>query len=308
MTAYFTYQENSKMPTYATPEPISATIELGLGDVRISAGDGDTTVVEVHPSDPSEADDVKAAKLARVEYANGQLLVKVPKPRNWLSRKGASVDVTIELPAGSRLQGTAGLADVRCEGRLGDCQIKTGLGRIWVEQADTLTLRSGLGDITVEHATGRAEVTTGSGDVRLRQLDGSAVIKNSNGNTWVGIAGSDVRLSAANGAIDIEAAHGSVVAKSANGGVRVGEARHGSVVVETKLGDLEVGIPEGTSAWLDVSAVVGHVHNALETANAPDPSAETVEVRARTAFGDIVIRRASGAPQLSSLGSSRSAR
>jgi hypothetical protein len=69
-----------------------------------------------------------------------------------------------------------------------------------------------------------------------------------------------------------------------------------------------VRIREGTAAWLDASAGVGQVHNALESADAPEPSAETVEVRARTSFGDIVIRRASGAPQLSSLGSSRSAR
>ena len=65
----------------------------------------------------------------------------------------------------------------------------------------------------------------------------------------------------------------------------------GSVVLETKLGDLEVGIREGTAAWLDVRAAAGRVHNALEAADAPEPSAETVEVRARTTAGDVVIRR-----------------
>ncbi len=308
MTAYFTYQEGTEMPTYATPEPISATIELVVGDVHISAGDRDATVVDVRPSDPSAADDVKAAELTRVEYADEQLLITVPKLRSWMNRKGASVDVTIELPAGSRIHGTAGLAHFRCEGRLGDCQIKTGLGRIWVEQAETLNLRSGLGDISVEQVTGRTEVTTGSGDVRLRELEGSAVIKNANGNTWIGVARSHVRLKAANGDIDIESAHADVVAKSARGDVRLGEAVRGSVVVETKIGDLEVGIREGTAAWLDVSSGVGQVHNALDRTEAPEAPAETVEVRGRTSGGDIVIRRASGAPQLSSLGSSRSAR
>src|SRR5919204_513647 len=42
----------------------------------------------------------------RVEYANGRLLVKAPKLRSWLPRtSGASIDVTIELPAGSNLSG-----------------------------------------------------------------------------------------------------------------------------------------------------------------------------------------------------------
>ena len=62
-------------------------------------------------------------------------------------------------------------------------------------------------------------------------------------------------------------------------------------MLETKVGDLEVGIREGTAVWLDVSSRFGHVHNALEAADAPETSAETVEVRARTTVGEVVIRR-----------------
>ena len=177
------------------------------------------------------------------------------------------------------------------EGRLGDCRIKTGVGQIRVDRADTPRLRTGIGDIALDHATGHAELTAGSGDVRVRQLDGGAVIKSSNGDTWVGAADGDLRLSAANGNITVDAAHAGVVAKSANGDVRLSEVVRGSIVLETRLGDLEVGIREGTAAWLDVSAKAGRVHNALDAAEAPEPSAETVEVRARTSAGSVVIRR-----------------
>ncbi len=279
------------MPNFETPEPISATIDVAVGDVRISTGDRGATVVDVRPSDASNDEDVKAAELTRVEYANEQLLVKAPKPP-WLSRSGGgSIDVTIELPAGSRVHGAGQSTDFRCDGRLGECRIKTGLGHIRLDRTEALSLKSGIGDISVERATGHAEVTAGSGDVRVRELDGSAVIKNSNGDTWVGEAGGDVRLNAANGSIAVEEAHAGVVAKSANGDVRLGEVVRGSVVLETQLGDLEVGIREGTAAWLDVSAKAGKVHNALDAADAPGPSAETVEVRARTSVGVIVIRR-----------------
>jgi hypothetical protein len=280
------------MPTFDTHEPISATIDIAVGDVRIVAGDGAATLVEVQPSDPSNEEDRKVAELTRVEYADARLLVKAPKLRSWLSRSsGGSIDVTIELPAGSDVHSAMGLGDFHCAGRLGDCRIKTGLGRIRLDQADELNLRSGAGDITVDRATGRAEVTAGSGDVRLGALDRSAVIKNSNGNTWVGVAGGDLRLNAANGSIAVDMAQASVGAKSANGDVRLGEVVRGSVVLETKIGDLEVGIPEGTAAWLDVNSQFGHVHNALDAADAPESSAETVEVRARTSVGEVVIRR-----------------
>ena len=143
----------------------------------------------------------------------------------------------------------------------------------------------------MDRATGHAEIATGSGDVRVGELVGSAVIKNSNGDTWVGSAGGDLRVNAANGDIAVDLAHASVVAKSANGDVRLGEVVRGSVVLETSLGDLEVGIREGTAAWLDVRAAAGKVRNALEASEAPDASAETVEVRARTTAGSVVVRR-----------------
>ena len=280
------------MPTFDTPGPITATIDVVVGAVRISAGDPGAAVVDVRPSDASNQEDVKAAEQTRAECANDQLLVRAPKVRSWLPRsRGGSVDVTIQLPAGSDVRGTGQLTDFDCDGPLGDCRIKTGIGQIRVARADALSLKSGIGDISVDRVTGHAEVTTGSGDVRMRELDASGAIKNSNGDTWVGVAGGDVRIKAANGSIAVDLAQGTVGAKTANGDVRLGEAVRDSVILETRLGDVEVGIRDGTAAWLDVRAAAGKVLNALERAEAPEPSAETVHVRARTTAGNVVIRR-----------------
>lgn len=280
------------MPTFDTPKPVTATIDVVVGDVHIRADGGGHTTVDVRASDASNEEDVKAAEQTRVECANGHLLVKAAKLRSWLPRgMGGSIDVTIELPAGSNVHGAGQSTDFRCDGRFGDCRIKTGLGGIQLEQADTLNLKSGIGDISVERAAGHAEVSASSGDVRLHELEAGAVVKNSNGDTWIGAAGGDLRVSAANGSIAVDLANASLVAKSASGDVRLGEAVRGSVVLETNLGDLEVGIREGTAAWLDVRAHAGKVHNSLDAVEAPEPSAETVEVRARTSAGNVVIGR-----------------
>jgi putative adhesin len=280
------------MPSFDTPGPITATIDMVIGAVRITAADRGPAVVDVRPSDTSNEEDAKAAEQTRVEYANDQLLVRAPRMRSWLPRsRGASVDVTIQLPAGSDIRGTGQMTDFDCDGPLGDCRIKTGMGQIRIAQADALTLKSGVGDVSVDRVTGHAEVTMGSGDVRVRELDSGGVIKSSNGDTWVGVAGGDVRIKAANGSIAVDLAQATVGAKSANGDVRLAEAVRDSVVLETRLGDVEVGIREGTTAWLDVRAAAGKVLNALESADAPEPSAETVQVRARTVAGNVVIRR-----------------
>jgi DUF4097 and DUF4098 domain-containing protein YvlB len=280
------------VPSFDTAGPISATIDVVVGDVRISAGDGAAAVIDVRPSDASNAEDVKAAEQTRVEYANEHLLVKAPKVRSWRARSaGGSIDVTIELPSGSHVRGSGQTTDFSCAGRLGDCRIKTGMGQIQLDEVDTPNLKTGIGDIGLERATGHAEITTGSGEVRARALEATAVIKNSNGDTWVGSAERDLRIQAANGSVAVDLARASVVAKSSNGDVRLGEVARGSVVLETALGDLEVGIPDGVPAWLDVRAAAGRVQNALDAAAAPDPSAESVEVRARTTAGNIVVRR-----------------
>jgi hypothetical protein len=281
------------MPTFDTPQPITATIDVILGDVRITAGERDTTVVEVRPSDTTNKQDVEAAEQTRVELAAGRLLVKAPKLRSWLPRQtGGSVDVTIELPAGSHLHGTAQMADLSCEGRFGDCRVRLGIGQIRLEQAGKMDLKSGAGDIEVDHAEGHADITVGSGDVRVREFASSAVVKNSNGDTYVADAAGELRVKSANGSIAVDHAHAGVVAKTANGDVRVGAVAHGTVVLETQIGDIDAGIREGTAAWLDVSATAGRVHNSLEGSSAPDASTDKVELRARTSLGNIEIRRA----------------
>ena len=88
------------MPVFATPEPISVTIDLSVGDVRLVASDRTDTVVEVRPSDESDDSDVQAAQQTRVEYANGTLTVRGPKSRAFdFSKKSRSVTVVVELSA-----------------------------------------------------------------------------------------------------------------------------------------------------------------------------------------------------------------
>ena len=59
---------------------------------------------------------------------------------------------------------------------------------------------------------------------------------------------------------------------------------------ETATTATPVAPSERSAAWLDVRSTAGGVHNALDAADAPG-AAETLEVRARTHLGDIVIAR-----------------
>jgi DUF4097 and DUF4098 domain-containing protein YvlB len=282
------------MLTFATPEPISVSVELGVGNVRIVASDRTDTVVEVRATDAANKSDVTAAEDVRVEYSSGRLLIKAAKRwRHYSFRAGGeSIDVQIELPAGSQVRGEGGIVTLRSTGRLGEFRFRTGIGEIRLDQVGPAQLSTGIGDITVERISDRAEVTARSGRVQIARVDGAAVIKNSNGDSWIGEVTGDLQVNAANGTISVDQAHGAVAAKTANGDVRLGEVTRGAVLAQTGNGRLDVAVRDGVAAWLDLDAKFGHVDNRLDDGQRPGPGEETVEVRARSSFGDITIRRA----------------
>jgi hypothetical protein len=278
------------MPEFETPQPISVTIERIVGDVRIVAGDRSDTKVDVRPKRAGKPADVRAAENTQVEYEGGRLLVKGPKLHTMIGRV-PSVEVTVELPSGSHVDGDSDMGDFIAEGRLGDCRFFTAMGHIRLGDVTTLEARTAMGDVTVGLVAGDADIHTGSGEVRIGGIEGRARIKNSNGANRLGEVRGDLLVRTANGDISVDNPRGSVTAKTANGDVRVGEATSGTVVLETAAGEIQVGVRRGTAAWLDVSTQYGMVRNELEPSDPPKQSEAAVDVRARTSYGDIVISR-----------------
>lgn len=98
------------MPSFETPEAISATTHVEAGSIQFTAVDRLDTVVEVRPRDPKKDLDVRTAEQTEVTYTSGALTVRTPKS-NLFGRTG-TVDVTVELPTGSRVDMTGSWAQV----------------------------------------------------------------------------------------------------------------------------------------------------------------------------------------------------
>ncbi|MEV8503572.1 DUF4097 family beta strand repeat-containing protein [Actinoplanes sp. NPDC051475] len=280
------------MPSFDTPGPITAVVELLVGDARIAAGDRTDTVVDVRPTDPSSDADVRAAGQTRVEYADGRLLVKTPKARNLgLFGRTGSVDLQICLPAGSRLEAEASVAAFHCTGVLGETRIKTATGDLRLEHTAAVHLHTSSGAIVLDIAAGETHATTASGSIQLGDIGGAAVVRNSNGDSRVGRVRGDLRVKAANGDVLVGHVGGDVTASTANGSIRVEEVVRGTVSVQTAAGSLEVGVAPGTAAYLDLHTSFGKVRNELQDGTAPESGEQSVTVRARTSFGDIAVVR-----------------
>jgi Putative adhesin len=264
------------MPTFDTPETILAYIEVVTGAVRLSASDREDTVVEVRPRDPSRSSDVKAAEQARVSYRNGKLAIAAGRKYISIGRGGA-VEIDIALPSGSRLEASSVSADVHADGVLAECRLSTVSGDLQLGTVNgNIKADSVSGAVTAQRVTGNVTISTASGDVTIDHLEG------------------DVRFQAASGGMTIGSLRGNAKTQTASGSVAVARAVNGAFTAHTSSGEVEVGIPQGTAARLDLRTKSGVVNNALETSDGPAEDDETVVVQARTGSGDIMVRRSSG--------------
>jgi DUF4097 and DUF4098 domain-containing protein YvlB len=288
------------LSNFSTPSPIAVALDLYVADVRFAVSDRTDTVVEVRPSDPNKAADIKAAENTRVEYddATRTLSIVSRKPRsrfvNFSSKRPESIEVVIQLPTDSDVRGEADLGDFQADGALGTVVLKTDLGAVRLAETGPLNLRAGLGQVTVEGVSGSAEVHSGSGDIWIGAVDGTADVSTGNGKARVGVVTGPATVKGSNGSVSVDRALTDITAASANGEVRIGEVVRGKVSATSKNGSVEVGIREGSAAWLELNTEVGRVYNELASSDAPEAGdpVDKVEVHASTKLGDVTIRRA----------------
>ncbi|CAM3048726.1 DUF4097 family beta strand repeat-containing protein [Tsukamurella hominis] len=280
------------MPVFPTPEPIDLAVNLQVGDIDVIASDRTETVVTVSPSSPDKAADRRAAEVTRVEFDGARLTVVGPKPKFSLFGPSESVDVTVELPAGSRFTAESAVGSVRTEGRLGATRIKATTGMVELDATGDLWLRAGHGNATARAVDGSAEITADHGQIRIDSVAADAVLKASHGSIRIGEALGGVDANLSYGDLDIDRSTGSVTAKTAYGAITLHEVSDGVVDVESSYGKLTVAVAEGVPAWLDLSSKEGRVRNHLEESLPDSTTGDHVAVRARAKFGDIDIRRA----------------
>jgi DUF4097 and DUF4098 domain-containing protein YvlB len=263
------------MPTFDTPQPITATVEISAGAVRLVATERADTVVEVRPRDESRPHDVKAAEQVRVDFKNGSLAVASGRGFSF-PRRGAVV-VDIALPSGSRLDASAASAQITADGEYGDCKFATASGDLAVGSVlGKLKADTASGGITVKAVKDSVSVSTASGDASFGELDG------------------DVKFRAASGSLVVGRLAGSLSAQTASGDVTVSAAVKGNISAQTASGEVAVGIAEGTAAQLDLRTRSGAVRNTLQESDGPVEGDETLVVHARTGSGDVVVQRATG--------------
>ncbi|WP_406177519.1 DUF4097 family beta strand repeat-containing protein [Streptomyces sp. NBC_00996] len=177
------------MQKFDTPAPMTTVLDIPAGRVRFIAADRADTTVEVLPADASKSRDVKAAEQTTVVYGDGVLRIEAPAAKNQYLGPSGSVEVTVQLPAGSRIEAKAAGAEFRGVGRLGDVAFEGAQGSVKLDEAASARLTLLAGDVSVGRLGGPAEISTQKGDIRIAEaVRGTVVLTTQMGEVSVGAA------------------------------------------------------------------------------------------------------------------------
>ncbi|MCX5049726.1 MULTISPECIES: DUF4097 family beta strand repeat-containing protein [unclassified Streptomyces] len=177
------------MQKFDTPAPIATVLDIPAGRIRFIAADRADTTVEVLPADASKSRDVKAAEQIEVAYGEGVLRIEAPAAKNRILGNSGSVEVTVQLPAGSRIEAKAALAELRGVGRLGGVVFEGAQGSVKLDETESARLTLQAGDVTVGRLGGPAEVSTQKGDLHITEaVRGTVTLRTEHGGIQVGAA------------------------------------------------------------------------------------------------------------------------
>lgn len=260
--------------SFDTPHPLELEVRNVSGTIEVLATDTATSTVEVRALRDNNESRL-AVERTRIELSGGgrRLTVAAPERRLTFGR-GTELAITVTVPTDTQVRLRSASADSTCRGQLAELRVQTASG--WVG-ADTVTglveIRAASGTVRVGTA-GRVEAHAASGSVR------------------VGAATGDVEVHVASGKVEVGTAGGSVSVKSASGDISVDEVSRGRVDLTTASGDLRVGVRPGSVAKLDLFTVSGRAKSDLPIEDAAPAGGSTVEIKAKTVSGNVLITRA----------------
>jgi DUF4097 and DUF4098 domain-containing protein YvlB len=217
------------MNKFDTSAPVSAIIDIPAGRIQVIAADRSDTTVEVLPADASNARDARAAEQTTVEYGDGVLRIQAAAEQTVLGSSG-SIEVTVQLPAGSRVEAKAASTEFRTVGRLGDVTFDGAQAAIKLDEAAGARLTTLDGDVTVGRLDGDAEISTGRGDIHIAHATRGTLV-----------------LRAQAGSISVDAAAGTSASLDAS--TTYGRIRN--ALNNTGTTDLDI---QATTAYGDITA------------------------------------------------------
>ena len=215
------------------------SIESFNGSVEVTGWDQNT--VDVSGTKYAESQDLLQAIKIEVSIANNAVHVKTVRPEPHHGGMGARY--VIHVPRRTDLEAVASSnGSVRVEDVEGNAHLSTSNGSVHLAKVHgNVDARTSNGSVEVNDVNGRMSFKTSNGNVHADNATGGFEAQTSNGGLHVHLreseAGSPIRLSTSNGAVDLQ----------------LDSPRQNDVVASTSNGSVTVRLPDGANGSLHAS-------------------------------------------------------
>ncbi|MFD0068643.1 DUF4097 family beta strand repeat-containing protein [Streptomyces sp. NPDC056690] len=177
------------MHKFATPSPVTAVLDIPAGRIQFIAADRADTTVEIRPADTSKGRDVKAAQQVTVSCSDGVVRIEAAAAKNRILGNSGSLEVTVQLPAGSSVEAKTAAAELRGVGRLGDVTFEGAQGPVKLDETTGARLTLRAGDILIGRLNGPAHISTHKGDLNIAEAtSGTVELRTASGDITIGAA------------------------------------------------------------------------------------------------------------------------
>lgn len=253
--------------TLSTSGTVTLAVETGSGDIAVHRGNGAS--VEIHATIFSRHPGEDAALVRQVEQnppilQTGERIKVGPLPREWTRRLSLAYDITV--PAATSATLATGSGNLRVDGLQGGVHLATGSGGIEANAiGQHLHANTGSGDITVHAVQGETQLQTGSGTIHAWGLAGPVTLSTGSGDITLSGSTQSARADTGSGSIHVTDVHGSLRARTGSGDISAqGVLPDGHRWdLSTGSGSIDLGLPSGTHANVDLQSDSGSIHSDL---------------------------------------------
>lgn len=266
---------------FETPDPVELYVQLGKGNLTITATDTEESHVEISGRDTERV---------LVEQSGNRISIIDQQGRSPFNFTYPGYDVTVVVPTASRLAVKTGSAAVTVAGSVGASLVRTGSGEVDLERlTGASAVDTGSGRIAVHESLAELRVKSGSGDVSIGTTGAAVVVSTGSGDVELGRTRGPVSVKTGSGDLRVVDADADVSLSTGSGDLEVTRVRRGKIVGKGASGDIRVGIPQGIPVWTDITTVTGQIRSGLRGAGQPADGQDHVELRARTVSGDVTL-------------------
>ncbi len=267
------------MTTYdfALDGPINLNVRIGHGSVTVETEDEPGAAQVVITAGKHAAELLEQTVVA---MTGRTLTVTAPRQGGIFDlpvfgrRGNRGLDVKVLVPTGTAVK------------------ISTFTAPIWITgDVGGADLAFGSGEAAVRHVAGDLRLRYGNGIAKAVEVTGSVQLRSGSGSAKFGTIGGGLTAGCGSGDLEVRVVHGPVRSRCGSGAAVLHEV-HGDVDVASGSGGLEIGLPSGLTAKLDLHTGSGQVRSELPIEDRPKVADGSITLRARTASGDVRLFRA----------------